>query len=66
MRLVTLKRGYSLNEYCISDKKTKNQLHQMKLIRKLVKQCSKKEDIFKFIDLDYVDQKKGILLLYQK
>ena len=26
MRLIALKKGYSMNEYCISDKKLKNRL----------------------------------------
>ncbi len=55
MRLVTLKRGYSLNEYCISDKKTKKPVTSDEIEEKIGKTTfEKEEDIFKFIDLEYV------------
>ena len=55
MRLVTLKKGYSLNEYCISDKKTKKPVLLAEIRKKLGKDRFEDEkDIFKFIDLEYV------------
>jgi DNA polymerase beta len=55
MRLITLKKGYSLNEYCISDKKTKKPVLLAEIRKKLGKDRFEDEkDIFKFIDLEYV------------
>ena len=55
MRMLALKKGYSMNEYCISDKKTKKPITKEEIISKLGKEkFETEEDIFKFIDLDYV------------
>ena len=55
MRMLALKKGYSMNEYCISDKKTKKPVTKEEIISKLGKEkFETEEDIFKFIDLDYV------------
>lgn len=56
MRLVALKKGYSINEYCISDKKTKKPVSLVEICNKLGKdKFETEEDIFRFIDLDYVE-----------
>ncbi len=55
MRMLALKKGYSMNEYCISDKKTKKPVSEKEINDKLGKnKFESEEDIFKFIDLDYV------------
>ena len=55
MRMLALKKGYSMNEYCISDKKTKKPVSKEEIKDKLGKDSFEtEEDIFKFIDLDYV------------
>ena len=55
MRMLALKKGYSMNEYCISDKKTKKPITKEEIISKLGKEkFETEEDIFKFLDLDYV------------
>ena len=58
MRSIALKKGYSLNEYCISDKNTKIAVTSDKIMEKIGKpniECEK--DIFKFLDMKYVDPK---------
>ena len=53
--MLALKKGYSMNEYCISDKKTKKPVSKEEIKEKLGKDSFEtEEDIFKFIDLDYV------------
>tara|TARA_B100001093_G_scaffold517659_1_gene599918 strand:+ start:674 stop:1792 length:1119 start_codon:yes stop_codon:yes gene_type:complete len=55
MRAVALKRGYSLNEYCLSDKKTKIPVSEGVISERIGKStivCE--EDIFKFLEMDYV------------
>ena len=55
MRLLALKKGYSLNEYCISDKKTKKPVEESLIQDKLGKSTIEtEEDIFKFLELAYV------------
>ncbi len=55
MRAVALKRGYSLNEYCLSDKKTKIPVSESVISERIGKNTiSCEEDIFKFLEMDYV------------
>lgn len=59
MRLLALKKGYSLNEYCISDKKTKKPITAEEIFSKIGKDSFENErDIFAFIDLPYVEPSK--------
>jgi DNA polymerase/3'-5' exonuclease PolX len=58
MRLIALKKGYSMNEYCISDKKTKKPVSSEDIMAKIKKErFETEEDIFSFIELDYVEPK---------
>uniref|UniRef100_A0A6C0JI14 DNA-directed DNA polymerase X domain-containing protein n=1 Tax=viral metagenome TaxID=1070528 RepID=A0A6C0JI14_9ZZZZ len=55
MRAVALKKGYSMNEYCLSDKNTKVKISEETILQKLGKsrfECEK--DIFQFLDMEYV------------
>ena len=55
MRSIALKKGYSLNEYCISDKNTKKEIDKSIIISKIGKTFFETEkDIFDFLDLEYV------------
>jgi DNA polymerase/3'-5' exonuclease PolX len=55
MRLIALNKGFSINEYCISDKKTKKPVEPGEIFNKLGKdKFEVEEDIFRFIDIDYV------------
>jgi len=59
MRLLALKKGYSMNEYCISDKKTKVPVSSELIKQKTGKDCFETEkDIFRFLELDYVEPNK--------
>ena len=56
MRLIALKKGYSLNEYCLSDKKTKKPISEEIIFEKIgKKKFISEEDIFEFLGMDYVD-----------
>ncbi len=67
MRLLALKKGYSLNEYCISDKKTKKAVEKSLIQEKLGKSTIETEhDIFKFLELDYVKPSKRNTLTLSK
>ena len=45
-----------MNEYCLSDKKLKNLQDPNRYITKIGKdQFSSEKDIFKFLDMDYVE-----------
>jgi len=56
MRLVALRKGYSLNEYRICDKNTKKTVSEAEIQYKLGKTIfDTEEDIFKFIGIDYVE-----------
>ncbi len=55
MRLVALKKGFSINEYCISYKTTKKPVDVQDIRKKIGKSCFETEqDIFTFIDLEFV------------
>lgn len=55
MRLIALKKGYSMNEYCISDKKTKKPIETSVIESKIGKsRFTEESDIFRFLELDYV------------
>lgn len=56
MRAIALKKGFSINEYCISDKNTKEPVSIDQIMAKLNKPMFENEkDIFKFIDMKYVE-----------
>ena len=56
MRNKALALGYSLNEYCISDKNTKDAIPASLIYSKIGKnQFENEKDIFKFLDMDYVE-----------
>jgi DNA polymerase beta len=56
MRNKALALGYSLNEYCISDKNTKDAIPASLIYSKIGKnQFDNEKDIFKFLDMDYVE-----------
>ncbi len=55
MRLVALKKGYSMNEYCISNKKTKKPIQPDEIESKIGKsEFTEERDIFRFLELEYV------------
>ena len=65
MRNIALKKGYSLNEYRISYKKTKQPVKKEEFMKKLGQfHCKKEKDIFRFLDIDYVEPKdrKDVIL----
>ena len=67
MRLLALKKGYSLNEYCISDKKTKKAVDEALIQEKIGKSTIETEkDIFRFLELDYVVPSKRNTLTLSK
>lgn len=54
MRAQALKLGYSLNEYCLSDKQTKIEINSNTIYKKIKKNTFESEkDIFNFLDMDY-------------
>ena len=56
MRGIALMKGYSMNEYCISDKKTKKPIDSSIIKSKIGKeQFETEKDIFKFLDMEYVE-----------
>ena len=56
MRGVALSKGYSMNEYCLSHKKTKKPIEPEIIFEKLGKSNFETEkDIFKFLDMEYVE-----------
>jgi DNA polymerase beta len=56
MRLLALQKGYSMNEYCLSDKKTKIPVSIKDIQDKLGKdRFDTEEDIFRFLELDYIE-----------
>ena len=65
MRTIALKKGFSLNEYRLSYKTTKKPVEEEDFMKKLGQfSCKKEKDIFKFLDIDYVEPKdrKDIIL----
>lgn len=59
MRAHALTQGYSLNEYCLSDKKTKVCISESEIYAKIGKTSfSNEEDIFKFLGMKYVVPEK--------
>lgn len=55
MRLLALKKGYSMNEYCLSDKNTKLPVDSDEIMNKIGKSAfENEEDIFRFLDIEYV------------
>ena len=55
MRTEALKLGYSMNEYCLSDKNTKVRINSDVISNKIGKPLfESEEDIFKFLDMKYV------------
>ena len=68
MRGIALSKGYSLNEYCLSHKKTKIPVNAKEISDKLHKSLFEtEEDIFRFLDMEYVspcDRQKSTLNKY--
>lgn len=65
MRNISLHRGFSLNEYRLSYKTTKNAVESVDFISKLGQPyCKTERDIFRFLDIEYVEPKdrKDIIL----
>ena len=65
MRNIALKKGFSLNEYRLSYKPTKKPVEEEEFMRKLGQfYCKKERDIFRFLDIDYVEPKdrKDVIL----
>ena len=65
MRNLALKKGYSLNEYRISYKTNKKPVDETEFMTKLGQfYCKTEKDIFRFLDIDYVEPKdrKDIIL----
>jgi DNA polymerase beta len=61
MRRKALELGYSLNEYDMTIKGTKNRVSAEKLIEKIGKnECETEEDIFDFLDMKYKEPKKRV------
>jgi DNA polymerase beta len=55
MRLLALKKGYSMNEYCLSNKNTKLPVGPEEILNKIGKSAfENEEDIFSFLDIEYV------------
>ena len=58
MRALALKEGYSMNEYCMSDKKTKEPVKEAVIQSRIGKSRFETEkDIFAFLKMDYVEPK---------
>ena len=56
MRSKALKLGYSLNEYCISDKKTKKPIDKHIILKKIGKpNFTDEKDIFEFLEMEYLE-----------
>ena len=56
MRGIALSKGYSMNEYCLSDKKTKKPIDSLVIEQKIGKtQFETEKDIFDFLDMEYVE-----------
>ena len=67
MRLLALKKGYSLNEYRICDKITKLPVDTASVQAKIGKTIfDTEEDIFKFIGIDYVEPELRTTLTLSK
>ena len=67
MRGDALKLGYSMNEYCLSDKNTKVPIESKIILNKLGKPSFETEqDIFSFLELDYVEPQNRNLLTLSK
>ena len=65
MRKLAIAMGYSLNEYSITVKKTKKQVDKKIVLDKIGKSSFETEqDIFKFLEIDYVEpwDRKGFTL----
>ena len=65
MRKKALKLGYSLNEYSMTNKKTKTPVKKSLVLEKIGKENFETEsDIFKFLEIDYVEpwDRKGFTL----
>ena len=59
MRRKALEQGYSLNEYDMTIKGTKNRVQAEKIRSKIGKdECETEEDIFKFLDMEYKEPNK--------
>ena len=55
MRSIALDKGYSMNEYCLSNKFTKKSVSKDEIFKKIEKNCFESElDIFNFLDIEYV------------
>lgn len=67
MRGDALKLGYSMNEYCLSDKNTKVPIDSSVIMGKIGKESFEtEEDIFAFLDLPYVEPKMRNTLTLSK
>ena len=63
MRSNALRLGYSLNEYCLSDKKTKKPIDSSIIINKIGKSnFTNEKDIFDFLDMEYIIPEKRELV----
>ena len=64
MRHHALSKGYSLNEYDFTDKLTKKPIKKEIIEKKLEKTTfDTEQDIFKFLDMDYVEPSARISLI---
>jgi len=67
MRGIALEKGYSLNEYKFTDKKTKKDIPPNVIQDKIGKNVFETEqDIFKFIEMDYVLPENRVNITYTK
>ena len=61
MRGIALEKGYSMNEYCLSNKLTKKSVSEEEILKKIGKNCFETElDIFQFLDIEYVSPENRI------
>lgn len=67
MRAEALKLGYSMNEYCLSDKNTKVRIDSEIIQDKIGKdEFESEEDIFKFLDMKYVKPENRNIMTLSK
>ena len=67
MRGIALEKGFSLNEYRFSDRKTKIPISEKVIFDKLGKPIFENEkDIFRFLDMEYVEPEDRINVTFSK
>ena len=67
MRAIALEKGYSMNEYCLSHKKTKKPIEKDVIFQKLGKEIFETEqDIFAFLDMEYVEPENRNKVTFSK